>query len=543
MFTRKKRQARKKGWKWHPYWMGMFTILLLSIQVRTVLAAPTKEYYQAASDFFVQNSIINSVFRSLGWMFVKGLYYLCYGCEYLYSKSFELLDFTTWGKLGTWIDTFRPVWIALMCLSLAALGVMMVVTHRKQAKLLQNVVLAVFIVTSSSIVLTSLNQVIISGKRAVFETKGAASLQVIQDNMYSLVDLDRKIGLANLTNENATTIEHLTENDVKLLNPAQTQNYNSENLTTAEAKGENGILAHRLEVRGDGAYDIGKVKNGYGWNTQDNDDFGNEFYYRFKFNWFSIYTEYLSLIIVFLCLAYKVTRIVYEITFGRILAYCYSAELSGGQKAVKILCGIRDNYIVLLFTMVLVKVFMFASEYITGMFQESGMKNMIAKGFFLLFLAFCTIDGPNLIEKVTGVDAGLSSGFGKIMALKSAATGIAHSQMAAGRKIKNLGMALATGKSSMERKGEGTFSERMAKGVHNTLKKIGKKEVNNQENHAFQLEQNKRKLPDMNRGSIKMDSVLQHKQDQQRKNQNKQNQEKQNKLMTLIMENETAKSH
>lgn len=34
----------------------------------------------------------------------------------------------------------------------------------------------------------------------------------------------------------------------------------------------------------------------------------------------------------------------------------------------------------------------------------------------ILFLAFALIDGPNIIEKLTGVDAGLKSGFGKLAA-------------------------------------------------------------------------------------------------------------------------------
>ena len=34
----------------------------------------------------------------------------------------------------------------------------------------------------------------------------------------------------------------------------------------------------------------------------------------------------------------------------------------------------------------------------------------------LLFIAFAVIDGPNIIQKLTGIDAGLSSGTGKIMA-------------------------------------------------------------------------------------------------------------------------------
>lgn len=53
---------------------------------------------------------------------------------------------------------------------------------------------------------------------------------------------------------------------------------------------------------------------------------------------------------------------------------------------------------------------MIATEYISGKNW-----NGFTKGMFLLFIAFAVIDGPNLVQRITGLDAGLSDGMQKVM--------------------------------------------------------------------------------------------------------------------------------
>lgn len=53
---------------------------------------------------------------------------------------------------------------------------------------------------------------------------------------------------------------------------------------------------------------------------------------------------------------------------------------------------------------------MIAIEYISGKNW-----NGFTKGMFLLFIAFAVIDGPNLVQRINGLDAGLSDGMQKVM--------------------------------------------------------------------------------------------------------------------------------
>ena len=154
-------------------------------------------------------------------------------------------------------------------------------------------------------------------------------------------------------------------------------------------------------------YSLDELYDGVAWT-----DLLNEFYYRYTVDYGVMWMELISLIIIYLFMSYKVIRILYEIVIHQLLAYLYSANFNNNQKILKILDSLKDSYILLLFTTVIIKFYLLATKFISG-WNVSG----IAKGIILLFLAFAVIDGPNLIQKLTGADIGASDGMGKMMSL------------------------------------------------------------------------------------------------------------------------------
>ena len=137
----------------------------------------------------------------------------------------------------------------------------------------------------------------------------------------------------------------------------------------------------------------------------------NEYYYRYDVEWYTVIVGLISMIIVYVCLAYKVVRILYEVVVQRLLAALYSANLTSSQKTLKILDSIKDSYITLILVMVCLKIYLLAFKMVGE--TEFGE---FSKVMVLLFVAFAVVDGPNIIQKLTGVDAGLSSGMGKMIA-------------------------------------------------------------------------------------------------------------------------------
>ena len=104
-------------------------------------------------------------------------------------------------------------------------------------------------------------------------------------------------------------------------------------------------------------------------------------------------------------------RITVELIISRIMALFYSADF-GGERLKLILFFIRDTYIALLISVVCVKLFAILS----GALPMLGITGL-AKSIVVIFIAYAVIDGPNLAERILGIDAGLSSSVGRTMAV------------------------------------------------------------------------------------------------------------------------------
>lgn len=137
-------------------------------------------------------------------------------------------------------------------------------------------------------------------------------------------------------------------------------------------------------------------------------------------------------------MAAKVIKIVFEIVMGNIIGIYYSANLNGPQKVLQIFKEILNCFIVLLLTGVLIRMFVI-SETIIYELELSGL----AYGFLLIFVAIAVIQGPNIIQKIIGIDAGISDGLGTLFALSQganlAASGVKGASSVIGSAGKGIG--------------------------------------------------------------------------------------------------------
>ena len=123
---------------------------------------------------------------------------------------------------------------------------------------------------------------------------------------------------------------------------------------------------------------------------------------------------------------------------GNIIGIYYSANLNGPQKVLQIFKEILNCFIVLLLTGVLIRMFVI-SETIIYELELSGL----AYGFLLIFVAIAVIQGPNIIQKIIGIDAGISDGLGTLFALSQganlAASGVKGASSVIGSAGKGIG--------------------------------------------------------------------------------------------------------
>ena len=363
------------------------------------------EFLKLNSDFFSTNDIILTAVRTVGWLLVKGLSLLLDCCITLYDWTFGLIDITRWSVLENYLSDYKPLIQAIMMASLVILGFMYMFGKNKKHNVIHRVLILMVVMSASTTIFTELNRFSIAFKDAALSGGSTVNgTELIRTNLYDLYYIDFKIGLENLnskgkipqsTSFGKTDVDYIDIGEI--LDPG----------TDGLSKNAESILKKRLTPTGNGEYGLIDAKDGVAWT-----DFGNTYYYRYTFHYGTYYLTAAAAILIYICLAYKNTRVIYEIFVSRILVGLYAANLSSSRKVVKILESIRDSYFALCFTAISLKSYFLFVEYVNSKTEINGL----ARGIIILFIAWCVIDGANIIEKLTGVDAGLSSMTGKLIA-------------------------------------------------------------------------------------------------------------------------------
>lgn len=393
------------------YYIGAALIAALVILFpATALAVDEKGILKVLmrnNDILAINNIVSSAVRWCGWSLVKGLAWVATNAANLFDNCFKLVDFTKWGPVENFIKAWKPVFVSLVSLSLLFLGIVLIFWHEKKPKFVMNLCLAVLIVSSSGYLIQQLNGFLADDMRSAIVNDNAAEkskgivYDMVGSSVFDLIYLDDHIkgGLMNMTKKNRVTYSDFTEDDITMIDINEIVKPDDVKESSKD------LMSHRILYRQDNIQ-VKESYNGIAWT-----DLLNEYYYRYNIQWFNCILGLCSLILIYVCLAYKVVRIIYEIVIQRVLAVLYSANLSNSQKTLKILDSIKDSYITLVLVMICLKIYLLAYKFI----NQTGFSGF-TQAMLLLFIAFAVIDGPNIIQKLTGIDAGLSSGTGKIMA-------------------------------------------------------------------------------------------------------------------------------
>lgn len=137
---------------------------------------------------------------------------------------------------------------------------------------------------------------------------------------------------------------------------------------------------------------------------------GSTFPFRYRVEWGTMFIQLIATTIILLLTSYKIARIIYEITVNQFLALFFgAADLSNGQRVREILKSIVSLLLSLLFAVVLVEFYFIVSSAVnTITFSSDFSANNWMRALVNLFVAMAAVKGPSVLEKVLGVEGGLS---------------------------------------------------------------------------------------------------------------------------------------
>lgn len=413
--------------------------------------------------------IFISAFRIVGWWIVKGLIFLANCCQDFYKACFQFLDFTEYEPVKNFLSEFKVGVVVVLTISFVIIGYKLLFSTNKNPTVINNFMIGMFVLCASATLLTTLNTAMLSANAYItggYGGSGNAANQVVSSCLTDLIYIDKQVGLENMNPENLPH-EQLSDEILNNLNFIEVVKDDNKYLTTDNAKK---ILQKKAVYVPGNTYVLDDIYNGVLMT-----DFASEYYYRYHLDFFSSTLILLSLVITFAVLGYKVIKLIWEIITGQFLVILFSGEIVSGQTIKKILECLRNTYVVMLYTMVSIKLYLLAIDYIMANFTG------VIRGGIILCLAFAIIDGPVMIEKILGLDAGLQSGTAKILAM-------AHLMSSGARNTMNMVQSQRMNQSMRDMKNAMTTESHSQSDLNNQMRGEMNNQVGSEQRNNFNPE-------------------------------------------------------
>ncbi|OIJ29087.1 pLS20_p028 family conjugation system transmembrane protein [Staphylococcus sp. LCT-H4] len=376
-------------------------------------------------------NIVTSMFRSIGWAFVNFLVWITDLVSNLAINVLTLFGLLSQDSITKLLIEAKPVLISVLALSLMYIGYKLMTGRQvNKANIFTSIIVAI-------IFLGSLNSTMQTGSELAKESSKA--VENFDPDSSTQSDDGTKAG-SSLLKKNIVDIKYVAEKEFpKLKTTRNNSEYNkltakttkyidvNEGIDAGDVKNKNAkkVLGKKVSVDENGKPKLTKLSNGmFG--------IGQEQYYRFQVKWFTAIVGLICLALGHFLAALRVASIILELVVTKFIAVGFSYALQG-EKLKSTIVDIINGFI----SIVLIFVCLFIFKEVVGFLNDKPLGiwfiGLIAATFFM-------IDGPKVIERKFGYDAGLSSPWRSALAMYGAAkagAGVAGSGVSkASSKIK-----------------------------------------------------------------------------------------------------------
>ena len=347
-------------------------------------------------DIFTQSNIFQFIMRSLGWGIIKGSAYVVDKVQDSLDKVMDFLNFFDSEAVQNILDKVTPFAVMLLTLSLIYIGYNLMINKKKfdRSKLPVNFIVAILIILLLPTAMTEMGKISKKGFELFTTDETTIANEVISNNIKDLYLYDIK----SFNGEELHPTNSVKKDDIKKIDP--TEEIDRSKVTNKKVF-ENEV---RPSIGKDG-FELNRIN---GWFKIDSE------YYRWDINFSVIMFTLLISAVVIIFTIVKFVKLSIELAFSKIFTLGGAlADIAHGQKTKQMLMHILSLYIAIMATGLTLNLYIVATGYMSN--KVGGFTSILVN----LALALFVIDGPNLLEKVFGVDAGLSSGLRLLMGINS----------------------------------------------------------------------------------------------------------------------------
>ncbi|WP_054637617.1 pLS20_p028 family conjugation system transmembrane protein [Thalassobacillus sp. C254] len=383
-------------------------------------------------DYLTLGTFFDNILRNIGWTLVLGMAWIIDSLENIADTILGLRVFTENPEILAFINQMQPLLIVMFAFNILFIGYLLIFQKEfNRAGVFANVFMALVIVVALGSGMEQGNEFTGDAIDAMNHEDGdhvTMANQIIQDNLTDIGVFD----------QNGWNTPELDERNYIETNHAREININSyltegSQITADEPLSSDGeeILNNKVVTFIDGSRSVEEIEDG-GWIT----DISQEYYYRYTVDWINLLGTLGIMSLVLITVSVKLAQLFFELTFNYILApFVAASDMHSGQRMKQVVQNILNIFLVTIMVFLSLKVYMIGTSFLGD--QLSGLPYLIA----MIGLAVAVMGGPNIVERLFGIDAGAKSGWGAIAgtyAVAKGATALGKGAMAAG---KGLGLA------------------------------------------------------------------------------------------------------
>lgn len=385
--------------------------------------------------YFEGQNLILTGLRELFYLVLSFLYSFIKSCGDLLSKAYNVLTFDTQSRVneifgGALSTEFLT---AVVLIVVVCIGIAFILNSNsiKGSKIIQNIMFGLLVVFILPTFINSVNGIIASSDMGNISTSSVN--KIFSAN---IVDLKYCFGGDTVIDPTGEVHNGFPDDYDYSLLPMD------ELIKGSETPGIDEVFTKTLLNRGSVDEELGECSSG--------EIFGNfisflsSYYYRYKVDMFPIFLSEIATILVMVFTFFKVVRLCYELIVNHFFAYIFAiTDIASGAKLREALKSILSTYVVLIYCSVAISLF---NTFQAWIFDSSIFNNFEAS-ICIIPVAMAVIDGPNLIERLFGIDAGIKSGFHTAMGLMHAG----KTALGMGKAAWNLGKDVTGAKTPLDK--------------------------------------------------------------------------------------------
>lgn len=385
--------------------------------------------------YFEGQNLILTGLRELFYLVLSFLYSFIKGCGDLLSKAYNVLTFDTQSRVNEIFgDALSTEFLtAVVLIVVVCIGIAFILNSNsiKGSKIIQNIMFGLLVVFILPTFINSVNGIIASSDMGNISTSSVN--KIFSAN---IVDLKYCFGGDTVIDPTGEVHNGFPDDYDYSLLPMD------ELIKGSETPGIDEVFTKTLLNRGSVDEELGECSSG--------EIFGNfisflsSYYYRYKVDMFPIFLSEIATILVMVFTFFKVVRLCYELIVNHFFAYIFAiTDIASGAKLREALKSILSTYVVLIYCSVAISLF---NTFQAWIFDSSIFNNFEAS-ICIIPVAMAVIDGPNLIERLFGIDAGIKSGFHTAMGLMHAG----KTALGMGKAAWNLGKDVTGAKTPLDK--------------------------------------------------------------------------------------------